>query len=88
LVIAHRDRLSRLAFELFEFLVTQSGGSIVVLDGGDSLSTEAELGEDLLSIIHVFSSRHYGLRRYPNKKRIKGRENEEEKKDNEENKET
>lgn len=73
LVVAHRDRLSRLGFELIEFLVKESGGKLVVLDQGVQGSTgeefrgESELGEDLLSIIHVFSSRHYGSRKYKRK---------------------
>lgn len=64
LVVAHRDRLSRLAFELLEFLVVQSGGELKVLDGGANSSDDGELGEDLLSIVHVFSCRHYGRRKY------------------------
>lgn len=73
LVVAHRDRLSRLGFELIEFLVKESGGKLVVLDKGVQGNTgegfrgESELGEDLLSIIHVFSSRHYGSRKYKRK---------------------
>jgi predicted site-specific integrase-resolvase len=63
-VVAHRDRLSRLGFELLEFLIEQSGARIVVMGGGEKSTTEQELGEDLLSIIHVFSSRHYGMRKY------------------------
>ena len=70
LVVSHRDRLSRLGFELIEFLVKEAGGKLVVLDKGiqgessEEFRGESELGEDLLSIIHVFSSRHYGARRY------------------------
>lgn len=72
LVVAHRDKLSRLAFELLQFLVEEAGGKLVVFgesqDGssGDrsEFRPESELEEDLLSIIHVFSSRHYGRRKY------------------------
>jgi len=67
-VVAHRDRLSRLGFELIEFLIKEAGGKLVVLDKGihgeEEFKGETELGEDLLSIIHVFSSRHYGSRKY------------------------
>ncbi len=45
IVVAHRDRLCRNGFELFEYLAAKNGGSIVVLDqavqGGDAL-TRAE----------------------------------------------
>ncbi|MCP4252928.1 MAG: IS607 family transposase [Candidatus Scalindua sp.] len=63
LVVAHRDRLSRLAFGLIEFLVAEAGGQLVVRDSG-GVSENDELGEDLLSIVHIFSCRQYGRRKY------------------------
>ena len=63
LVVAHRDRLARFGFELIEWLVQQNGGSVVVLNQSDA-SPEAELTEDLLAILHTFSCRMHGLRRY------------------------
>ena len=62
-VVAHRDRLARFGFELIEWLVEQNGGSVVVLDQSDA-SPESELTEDLLAILHTFSCRMHGLRRY------------------------
>ena len=62
-VVAHRDRLARFGFELIEWLVEQNGGSIVVLNQPDA-SPESELTEDLLAILHTFSCRMHGLRRY------------------------
>jgi len=70
LVVAHRDRLSRLAFDLLEFIVTQSGAKLTVLDRGEGSSADDELGEDLLSIVHVFSCRHYGKRKYAKRRRV------------------
>lgn len=63
LVVAHRDRLCRFGFELFEYMVEQNGGEILVLDDA-TYSPEQELTKDLLSILHVFSCRMHGLRRY------------------------
>jgi putative resolvase len=63
LITAHKDRLSRFGFELIEYLVNQNGGEIMVLDKPDT-SPESELTEDLLAILHVFSCRMHGLRRY------------------------
>lgn len=63
LIVAHRDRLCRFGFELIEYLVTKNGGEIVVLNKTEN-SPEEELTEDLLSILHVFSCRIHGLRRY------------------------
>ena len=64
LVIAHRDRLCRFGFELLQQLVTKSGGTITVLDDETNKSTEQELAEDLLSIVHIYSCRQMGKRSY------------------------
>ena len=64
-VVAHKDRLCRFAFELVEWVVTSNGGRVVVLDQTEH-SPQEEFTEDLLSIVHVFSSRYHGLRRYRN----------------------
>lgn len=66
LVVACRDRLARFGFELFEWLVESNGGKIVVLDNTVHCP-ESELTADLLSIIHVFSCRMHGLRKYGKK---------------------
>ncbi|NEO79026.1 IS607 family transposase [Moorena sp. SIO4G3] len=66
IVVACRDRLTRFGFELIEYLVGLNGGKILVLDQPESCP-EAELTADLLSIIHVFSCRVHGLRKYGQK---------------------
>jgi len=63
LVVAHRDRLARFGFELIEFLVERNAGELVVLDRKMD-SPQAELVKDLLQVLHVFSCRMHGLRRY------------------------
>ena len=66
IVVAHKDRLARFGFELVEWLAKQNGGEIVVLDES-KCSPEQELTEDILSILHTFSCRWYGLRKYRDK---------------------
>lgn len=73
-VVAHRDRLCRIAFDFFDFLFKTMGVTLVVVhnddnDGAAAASTtgHSELGEDLMAIVHVFSARHYGKRRYGGK---------------------
>jgi predicted site-specific integrase-resolvase len=66
IVIAHKDRLVRFGFEWFEKFCSDHGCQIVVMNA-ESLSPEAEMTKDLLSIIHCFSSRLYGLRKYKKK---------------------
>ena len=62
-IVAHRDRLARFGGEVIQFLVDQNGGEVVVLDQ-TVYSPEEELTVDLLAILHVFSCRMSGLRRY------------------------
>ena len=64
IVIAHRDRLCRFGFELLEILVEKSGGKITVLDNDGNKSSEQELSEDLLSIVHIYSCKQMGKRSY------------------------
>ena len=63
LVVAYRDRLARFGSQIIEFVLQQSGGQLVVLNEV-SLSPEQELTTDLLTILHVFSCRLHGLRKY------------------------
>lgn len=65
-VVSHRDRLTRFGFELFEWLFSRYGIKLLVLEP-DSGSKKSELCKDLLSIIHVFSCRANGARRYKKK---------------------
>lgn len=67
IVIAHKDRLCRFAFDLVETLVNRVGGKIVVANQ-EHLSPQQELVEDMLAIIHCFSCRIYGSRSYAKEK--------------------
>ncbi|MDP3013607.1 MAG: IS607 family transposase [Candidatus Subteraquimicrobiales bacterium] len=63
IVIAHKDRFVRFGYEWIEGILTKAGCGIEVVKN-DSLSPQEELVHDLISIIHVFSCRIYGLRKY------------------------
>jgi predicted site-specific integrase-resolvase len=63
IVVAHKDRLARFGFELISWLCELDGTKILVLNQ-DGLSPERELVEDILAIVHVFSCRLGGLRKY------------------------
>jgi len=67
-VVAHKDRLCRFGFDLIAWLSKRSNCEILVLNN-NVLGAEREMLEDVLAIIHVFSCRLYGLRKY--KKHIK-----------------
>jgi putative resolvase len=68
LVIAHKDRLVRFGFDFFEWFAGRHGCKIIVANQ-ETLSPQQEMVQDLMSIIHCFSLRLYGLRSY--KKKIK-----------------
>lgn len=66
LVLAHRDRLTRFGFEWFEHYAKIHGCELLVLNQ-ERLSPEQEMVQDLMTIVHCFSSRLYGLRNYKKK---------------------
>lgn len=68
LIVTYKDRLTRFAFDLIEERCKVNGVELIVINI-ESTSPQQELVEDLMTIIHVFSSRLYGLRKY--KKAIK-----------------
>ena len=78
IVIAHKDRLVRFGFEWFEKFCHDHGVTILVMNA-ESMSPEEEMTKDLLSIIHCFSSRLYGLRKYKKKIMSMANENENDK---------
>ncbi len=63
LLIAHQDRLARFGFALLKHLCETHHTELVVMNT-QTLSPEQELVQDLMSIVHCFSSRLYGLRNY------------------------
>ena len=65
IVVAHKDRLARFGFDIIEWLCEQFDCQIVVLNQV-SLSPHAELVQDILAILHSFSSRLYTIRRLEN----------------------
>ena len=63
IIIAHKDRLVRFGYEWFNEYCKRHNCEIIVINA-ESLSPEEEVTKDLLTIMHCFSLRLYGLRRY------------------------
>jgi putative resolvase len=63
-VVAHRDRLCRFGFELIQWIFEINDVKLIVLDRESNKSQDQELTDDILSIIHVYSCRQMGKRRY------------------------
>lgn len=63
-VVAHKDRLTRFGFELFQLLFQRFGVTLTVLSDSDIEEPITELAKDLLSVVTVFTARFYGSRSY------------------------
>ncbi len=68
-IIAYKDRLSRVGFELFVHLFKQYGTEIIVVSeiGSKKLDSE-EIFEDIVSLLHCYSMKLYSKRQ--NNKKI------------------
>ena len=62
IVITHKDRFIRFGYDWFEQFCRKYGTTIVVVKN-EELSPQEELVQDIISILHVFSCRLYGLRK-------------------------
>lgn len=67
IVVAHKDRFVRFGFEWISDLLYRLTGTKILVVENIATSPEEELIQDLISIIHVFSCRVYGLRKYKKK---------------------
>lgn len=68
IIITHKDRFIRFGYEWFEKFLSKFDVKLIVVNN-EFLSPQEELIQDIISILHVFSCRIYGLRKY--KKRIR-----------------
>lgn len=66
LYISHKDRFVRFGYEWFENFLKKNACEVIVVNN-ETMSPQEEMIQDLISIIHVFSCRIYGLRKYKNK---------------------
>jgi putative resolvase len=62
--ITYKDRLSRVGFGLFKHLFEKFGCRIEVINeaGNEKLDSE-EIFEEIITLIHCFSMRHYSRRK-------------------------
>ena len=77
LIVAHKDRLCRFGFDYFNHMASENGCEIIVINQ-ESLSPQQEMVQDLMAIIHTFSCRLDGLKKYKKniKKMIQAKESE------------
>ena len=63
IIVTHKDRFIRFSYDWFEKFCMKFNTTIVVVNN-EELSPQEELVQDIVSILHVFSCRLYGLRKY------------------------
>ena len=63
IIITHKDRFIRFGYDWFEKFCMKFHTTIVIVNN-EELSLQEELVQDIVSILHVFSCRLYGLRKY------------------------
>lgn len=66
LIIGYKDRLCRFGFDFFQHFIESHGGELIIANQ-KSMSPTEELTEDLLAVVHSFSCRLYGVRKYEKK---------------------
>lgn len=67
IIISHKDRFVRFGFDWISDLLKRLTNTTILVVENVSTSPEEDLIQDLISIIHVFSCRAYGLRKYKRK---------------------
>jgi len=63
IIISHKDRLSRVGFELFNDLFQEFGTEVVIINDLESVSTEHEIFQEIISLLHCYTMSMYSKRR-------------------------
>ena len=66
IIITHKDRFIRFGYDWFERFLSKFNVEIIVVNN-ESFSPQEELVQDIIPILHIFSCKIYGLRKYKNK---------------------
>ena len=65
IIISGKDRFIRFGYDWFEKFCEKFNTKIIIVNN-EALSPNEELVQDIVSILHVFGCRLYGLRKYKN----------------------
>ena len=61
--VTYKDRLSRMSFDMFKRLFSEFGCEIVVINDTEDKADEAEIFEEIISMLHCFAMKMYSRRR-------------------------
>jgi len=71
LVVAYKDRLCRIGYELVEYILQTYSNTEIIVDHEGEETLEQEISNDILQIINVYSAKINGMRSYSAKKNNK-----------------
>lgn len=61
--VTHKDRLTRLSFKTLSNLFSKFNTNIIVIDENSNKSNDNEIFDELISLLHIFSTTMYSHRR-------------------------
>ena len=64
--ITHKDRLTRMSFKTVQYLFSKYGANIVIITNNkqpSNITNDNEIFEELISLMHIFSTTMYSNRR-------------------------
>jgi len=69
LVIAYKDRLCRIGYDLIEHILTKHSNTDIIIDAAKDETINEEIANDILQIITVYSAKINGMRSYKSDKK-------------------
>jgi predicted site-specific integrase-resolvase len=67
-VVAYKDRLCRIGYDLLEHIFTTYSQAVITVDSDKKETINEEIASDILEIINVYSAKVNGMRKYKVKK--------------------
>ncbi len=64
LVISYKDRLSRIGYDLIEFILVNYSGTKIIVDKHREETVQEEIANDLIEIMTVYTAKISGMRSY------------------------
>ena len=64
LVVAYKDRLCRIGYDLIENILTKYSNTNIIIDQEKEETINDEISNDILAIINVYSAKINGMRKY------------------------
>lgn len=63
-VVAYKDRLCRIGYDLIENLIEKVGGGKIIIENKQDETADEEISNDIIQILNVYSAKINGKRKY------------------------